>query len=435
MEPARSGKSTSLQLDFFAPDPDIPREKAPLANRMRPNFLEEYVGQEHLLAAGKPLRRLLESGKLTTSLVFWGPPGCGKTSLAHLVSQQLEMALETLSAVDSGVKELRAVADRARQRSQPTLLFIDEIHRYSKTQQDALLPHVESGLLQLIGATTEAPYGSLSPALLSRCQAYRLQALTPHQLVRLLERAVAEPKGLGKLNPQLEEGVLERLAQLAQGDARAALGLLEQAILSAPLTPEGLPGLSCAWVDEQLPERPVKYTESDHHACTSALIKSIRGSDTQAALYWLARMVAGGEPVDYLTRRLRVSASEDIGLADPQAIIHTQACCQSAEAVGYPEARYPLCQAVVYLSLAPKSNSAGAIFRAEESARQTGHLPVPAWLAPGGKYINPHDEQFHFRAVRHVPPELEKEAFYEPGQLGYEIKLARRLQELWNPES
>ena len=423
-----------MQLDFFAPDEsESTREKAPLASRMRPVDLEQYQGQEHLLGAGKPLRRLLESGRLSTSLIFWGPPGCGKTSLAHLVSRQLHMAWETLSAVDSGVKELRAVADRARQRSQSTLLFIDEIHRYSKTQQDALLPHVESGLVQLIGATTEAPYGSLSPALLSRCQAYRLQALGPHQLVRLLQRACADEQGLGKLKPILEESVLERIAQLAQGDARAALGLLEQAILSAPLGADGRPRLSAVWVDEQLPELPVRYTESDHHACTSALIKSIRGSDTQAALYWLGRMIAGGEPVDYLTRRIRISASEDIGLADPQAIIHTQACCASAEAVGYPEARYPLAQAVIYLSLAPKSDSVGAIFRAEERARQTAQLQVPAWLAPAGKYINPHREPFHFRAVRHLPKELEQESFYEPGQLGYEIKLARRLQELWEP--
>lgn len=420
------------QLDFFAAEEgESKREKAPLASRMRPNALDQYQGQEHLLAAGKPLRRLIESGRLTTSLIFWGPPGCGKTSLAHLVSRQLNMAWETLSAVDSGVKELRAVADRARQRQQPTLLFIDEIHRYSKTQQDALLPHVESGLLQLIGATTEAPYGSLSPALLSRCQAYRLQALGPHQLVKLLQRACADERGLSQLQPQLEDGVLERLAQLAQGDARTALGLLEQAILSSPLGADGRPRLSAAWVDEQLPEQPVQYTESDHHACTSALIKSIRGSDTQAALYWLGRMVAGGEPVDYLTRRIRISASEDIGLADPQAILHTQACCSSAEAVGYPEARYPLAQAVIYLSLAPKSDSVGAIFRAEEKARQTSQLPVPAWLAPGGKYINPHQEPYHFRPVRHLPRELEKETFYEPGQLGYEIKLARRLEELW----
>lgn len=420
-----------MQRDMFSSEGDSGREKSPLASRMRPKQLERYLGQQHLLAEGKPLRRLLESGRLNTSLIFWGPPGCGKTSLAHLVARQLDMAWETLSAVDSGVKELRAVADRARERDQPTLLFIDEIHRYSKTQQDALLPHVESGLLQLIGATTESPYGSLSQALLSRCQAYRLQALGPHQLTQLLEQACSDKVGLGKLQPQLETGVLERLAQLAQGDARSALGLLEQAILSAPIDAEGRPRLGLDWVEEQLPEQPIRYSESDHHACVSAWIKSIRGSDTQAAIYWLGRMVAGGEPVDYLTRRLRISASEDIGLADPQAIMHTQACCAAAEAVGYPEARYPLAQATIFLSLAPKSDSMSAIFRAEDKARQTAHLPVPAWIAPGGKYINPHQEPMHFRAVRHVPQELEAEVFYEPGPLGYEIKLAQRLADLW----
>ena len=418
-----------MQLDFFEPEP-TPRS-APLAARMRPGSLPDYVGQQHLLGPGQPLRRLLEGGQLTTSLLLWGPPGCGKTTLAHLMATQMKMAWELLSAVDSGVKELRAVADRARQRPQKTLVFIDEIHRYSKTQQDALLPHLESGLLQLIGATTESPYSSLTPALLSRCKAYRLRSLEPDQVIRVLTRACQDEAGLGRLQPQLQDQVLERLAQLARGDARVALGLLEQALLSAPLDSQGRPALTRDWVDAQLPEVPARYTESDHHACTSALIKSIRGSDTQAALYWLARMVAGGEPVDYIARRLRISASEDVGLADPQAIIHTQACCAAAEAVGYPEARYGLAQATIYLSLAPKSDSLGGFFEAEERARQTDQLEVPRWLAPGGDYVNPHREPMHFRRVRHIPKELEGEQFYAPGELGYEIKLAQRLQQLW----
>jgi len=417
------GTFSGVQLDFFAP-PD----NQPLATRMRPTEVDHYAGQEHLLGPGKPLRKLLDSGQLNTSLIFWGPPGCGKTTLAMLLAHKLQMGWEILSAVDSGVKELRAVADRARQRPQKTLVFIDEIHRYSKTQQDALLPHIESGLLQLIGATTESPSGSLTPALLSRCKAYRLKALEANQVRQVLLRALEK---MQHLQPECESEALDRLVQMSRGDARVALGLLEQALLSAPLDPSGRPRLSRDWVDAQLPEQPVRYNESDHHACASAWIKSIRGSDTQAALYWLARMVAGGEPVNFLTRRLRISASEDIGLADPQAIIHTQSCCAAAEAVGYPEARYALAQATIYLTLAPKSDSLAGFFAAEERARQTDRLEVPSWLAPGGNYQNPHLQPLHFRRVSHLPRELEGERFYKPGELGYEIKLQQRLQQLW----
>lgn len=398
----------------------------PLASRLRPQRIQDYVGQEHLLGPGRPLARLLQSGQLHHSILLYGPPGCGKTSLAHLIANQLGHHLECLSAVDSGVKELRAVVERARQRT--TVVFIDEIHRYSKTQQDALLPHVESGLVQLIGATTESPYGAVIPALLSRCRVYRLQSLQPQHLEALLQRAC---QAWERLQPQLQPEALQRLIQRSLGDARIALSLLEQAVMSAPLDEQGRPLITAAWIDEQLPESHTAYQESDHQACTSALIKSIRGSDTQAALYWLARMVAGGEPVDYLARRLRILASEDVGLADPQAVIHTQACCASAEAVGYPEARYPLAQAVVYLSLAPKSDSLSGFFRAEEKARASEHLAVPEWLRPGGPYHNPHQEPLHFRRVSHLPKELQGTRFYEPGELGYEIKLSQRLQQLW----
>jgi putative ATPase len=398
----------------------------PLAARLRPSRIEHYAGQQHLLAPGRPLRKLLDSGQMTTSLLLWGPPGCGKTSLAFLIAQHLGLAVEVLSAVESGVKELRAVAEQARLRADGTLLFIDEIHRFSKTQQDALLPHVESGLLQLIGASTESPYGSVIPALLSRCQVYRLQPLEDVDLVGLLERALAQE--LARLQPELEEGLLAHLAERAGGDARWALGLLEQAVLSAPLNAAGCPKVTREWVDAHLSEAPIRH----HHVdCTSALIKSIRGSDTQASLYWLGRMVAGGEPVDYLTRRLRILASEDVGLADPQAIIHTQACCAAAEAVGYPEARYALAQATIYLSLAPKSDSLASFFRAEERARTSADAPVPEWLRAGGKYHNPHQEPIHFRAVSHMPKGMEKERFYQPGALGYEIKLGQRLEQLW----
>lgn len=416
-----------MQLDFFHSQPA--GDASPLAAKMRPTDLEHYVGQRHLLGAGKPLRRLLDVRQLQTSLLFWGPPGCGKTTLALVIAETLQLPLEKLSAVESGVKELRAVVDRARTRGGVTLLFIDEIHRYGKTQQDALLPHVESGLFRLLGATTENPRSCLTPALLSRCKVYRLQPLDPEELRVILERALG--RAWPGLEPQLAEEALERLLTRSRGDARRALSLLEQAVLSSPIDSEGRPVVSADWVDAQVPDQGAAYRDADHQAHMSALIKSIRGSDPHAALYWMARLVYGGENVDYITRRLRVSASEDIGLADPQAIIHTHACCEAAEKVGYPEARYPLSQAVVYLSLAPKSDSLGGFFVAEEAVARDPTLPVPEWLVPGGPYKNPHQEQLHFRRVPHLPRALEGTRFYVPGNLGYEIKLAQRLQQLW----
>jgi len=418
-----------MQLDFFH-DPKS-SDLAPLASRVRPSHLEAYQGQGHILGPGKPLRKLLDSGSLPCSLVFWGPPGCGKTTLAHLIANCIDAHLDVLSAVESGVKELRALVDRSRARGGANIVFIDEIHRYTKTQQDALLPHLESGLLRLIGATTENPRSCLTPALLSRCKIHRLHPLEPSEMANILEQACQDPKGLGKLQPQLDKGVVQRLVQRARGDARLALNLLEQALLSSPLNDEGRPHLKVDWIDEQLQEKFCHYSESDHHACTSALIKSIRGSDPDATLYWLARMVAGGEPVDYIARRLRIAASEDIGLADPHAIMHTQACCQSAEAVGYPEARYPLAQAALYLSLAPKSDSLNGFFTAEALALKTDRLPVPDWLAPGGDYHNPHREPLHFRRVPHLPKELEGTTLFEPGSHGYEAKLRLRIEQLW----
>lgn len=405
--------------------------RPPLATRLRPARLADYVGQQHLLGPGKPLRRLLESGHWSTSLVLWGPPGCGKTTLARLIAREVGLPFQVLSAVESGVKELRALSEKSRT---TTLLFIDEIHRYSKTQQDALLPHLESGLFRLVGATTESPSACLSPALISRCKVYALRPLGAEDVLQLLRRALEHPHGLADLAPLVPPDSLQRLVQLARGDARRALELLSQASLSAPLNSQGQPFVSPEWIDAQLPEPPASYGEKDHYALASAWIKSIRGSDPQAALYWLARMVAGGEPVDFLVRRLRIAASEDVGLADPQAMIHTEACCAAAERIGYPEARYPLAQATLYLSLAPKSDSLGAFFQAEQCARQTDQLQVPAWLAPGGAYHNPHQEPQHFRPVTHLPPELSRQRFYRPGALGYEIKLQQRMEQLW-PEA
>lgn len=405
--------------------------RAPLATRVRPRRLEDFVGQEALTGAGKPLRRLLEQGELRASLIFWGPPGCGKTTLALLVASALDLPVVALSAVESGVKELRAAVAEAKERGGTHALFIDEIHRYSKTQQDALLPHVESGLFRLLGATTESPRSCLTPALLSRCEVFGLKALGRADLESLVERALHAEQGLGHLQVQLAPGALEALWKRSLGDARRALNLLESAASTAPSDSEGRPRLTPEWITEQMPDPVAAYTDADHYNLASAFIKSMRGSDPQAALYWLGRMVTGGEPVDFITRRLRIAACEDVGLADPQAIMHTESCCAAAEAVGYPEARYPLSQAALYLSMAPKSNSLQGYFEAETRARETSQLPVPSWLAVKGQYRSPHEEPHHFRRVSHVPKELEGATFYQPGELGYEIKLKTRLDSLW----
>lgn len=397
---------------------------------MRPKTLDEYAGQSHLLAPGKPLRKLLSAGEWQTSLIFQGPPGSGKTTLALLIAHTLGLPMEQLSAVDTGVKELRALADRARA-SGPRVVFIDEIHRYSKTQQDALLPHVESGLLRLIGATTENPRSSLTPALLSRCRVYTLKRLSADDLRAVLQRAMEHDKGLGKLSPVADEAALDLIVRLGRGDARNTLNLLEQSALTSPLNAEGRPHLTMETVQAVQAETTPIFSEFEQASHMSAFIKSIRGSDPQAALYWLARMVLGGESVEYLTRRLRIAAAEDIGLADPQAVIHTQACCSAAEAVGYPEARYLLSQATVYLSLAPKSDSMKGYFEAEDLVKKTSTLAVPFWLAPGGNYRNPHAEPMHFRRVTHFPEGMERVELYRPGELGYEIKLRQRLRDLW----
>jgi putative ATPase len=406
-------------------------ERAPLAARVRPHRIEDFAGQNHLIGPGKPLSRLLASKQWQTSLIFHGPPGCGKTTLALLIAETLDLPVAKLSAVDSGVKELRSVAERARESDRPTIVFIDEIHRYSKTQQDALLPHVESGLLRLIGATTENPRSCLTPAMLSRCRVYTLKRLSAEDVREVLQRALSSDEGMGKLQAQVDPGAADALVALARGDARRALNLLEQACVTSPIDSEGRPLVTLESVQALQTDHAPSYSELDQVAHMSALIKSIRGSDPQAALYWLARLVVGGETVEYITRRLRIAASEDVGLADPNAVIHTQSCCSAAEAVGYPEARYLLTQATLYLSLAPKSDSMKAYFAAEQSVRQQPHLPVPHWLAPGGKYINPHEEPLHFRRVSHFPDGYTGQRFYEPGSLAHESRLAQRLKDLW----
>lgn len=414
---------------------------------MRPANLDEYVGQRHLLALGKPLRNLIERRQAIPSLLLWGPPGTGKTTLARLIASRVDAHFEPLSAVTCGVKELREVVERARQRQragQRTLLFLDEIHRFNKSQQDGLLPHVEEGLITLVGATTENPYHEVNRALLSRSQLFQLQPLQPEDLEALLLRALREPvRGLGHIETDIDPEALDYLVQCSGGDARAALNLLELAVCSAPYDSEGRSHVTLQAAQDSLGKRTAGLgTNPDsHYDMTSALIKSIRGSDPDASLYWMARMVVAGEEPGFIFRRLLILAAEDIGLADPNAMLVATSCAQAADRVGYPEAKYHLAVATLYLAAAPKSNSAGAYFAAQTLAEKTTHVPPPPHLRDshyagaeklghGNTYQYPHDFPGHFVKQNYWPDAVRSQEFYQPGDLGFEQRIAARLSAL-----
>ena len=383
-------------------------EATPLAERMRPRTLDDYVGQEHVVGPGKLLRRAIEADRIP-SMILWGPPGTGKTTLAQIVAHSTGAAFEVLSAVSSGVKDIRAVIERAKQRrrstGQRTVLFVDEIHRFNKSQQDALLPHVEAGVCRLIGATTENPSFEVNAALLSRARVFSLRQLGPESIAKLLSRALAdETRGLGLRGITAEPRLLEALGRAAQGDARRALTTLEMAI---DLVPSGESELRPEHVGEALGGRALRYDKAgeEHYNVVSAFIKSMRASDADAAVYWLARMLESGEDLMFVARRMVIFASEDVGNADPQALVVANAAAEAARFVGLPEAVLPLSQAVQYLSLAPKSNSAlKAYFAARKDVKRHGALPVPMAVRNavtalmkqsgyGSGYRYPHDEK------------------------------------------
>jgi putative ATPase len=348
---------------------------------MRPRNLDEFVGQDHVLGKGKLLRRAIESDRLP-SMILWGPPGVGKTTLARLIATRTGSAFETLSAVTSGVRDIREVVERARRRlsydQRSTVLFVDEIHRFNKAQQDALLPHVEAGLCRLIGATTENPSFEVNAALLSRARVFQLRPLGVSDLQGVLRRALSDAeRGFGDREIEVEDRLLQALARTAAGDARRALTTLELAVdLLEPTQTQLLP----EHVAQALGDRSLRYDKSgeEHYNVTSALIKSMRASDPDAAVYWLARMLEGGEDPMFVARRVVIFASEDVGNADPQALMVAQAAAQATHLVGMPEAVLPLSQAVQYLALSPKSNSAiKAYFAARKDIKATGALPVP----------------------------------------------------------
>jgi putative ATPase len=416
----------------------------PLAARLRPRTLDEFVGQAHVLGEGSALRSAIELGR-PHSMLLHGPPGSGKTTLARMLAESSEAAFEELSAVQAGRAEVRAVIERAAQRRAlgeraqgggETVFFLDEIHRFNKAQQDALLPAVEEGLITLIGATTENPAFEVNSALLSRTRVYRLEALTADEIGVVLERAVGAAGAAGATGAAVDEGVLAFLAARSEGDARTALNALELALETAAARGEA--SVTLALAEDALQRRAVLYDKRGdrHYDYISAWIKATRGSDVDASLYYLAVMLEGGEDARFIARRMVILASEDIGNADPAALGLAVAAAQAVEHVGLPEARFALAQAAIYLSLAPKSDAAGrALSAAERDVRERGAAAVPAWLRSGprpgaerGEYENPHRLSGHIGSQELLPKDLADARFYEPDEA--EAALAERLEQV-----
>jgi putative ATPase len=409
---------------------------SPLAARMRPQTLDEFVGQEHLIGDVGALRRMIGRGHLA-SMVLWGPPGSGKTTLARLLAESIDAPFATLSAVMSGVADVRAAIATARDwianGGRSSVLFIDEIHRFNKSQQDALLPQVEDGTITLIGATTENPYFEVNSALLSRLRVFRLEPLTNDQLRAVAERALADPRGLaGRVT--LAPDALEHLVDISGGDARSALNVLEAAAVMSDAP-------SLADVEEAAQQRILSYDRAGdgHYDTVSAFIKSLRGNDPDAALYWLATMVAAGEDPRFICRRLIISASEDVGNADPHALQVATSAAYAVDWVGFPEAQYALAQATAYIAAAPKSNRAGtAYWAAMDDVLARGSLPVPSHLRSatwreqrdhghGVGYVYPHDYVGADVDQQYLPDELVERRYYEPSDHGYEKTIGERM--------
>ncbi|GAV21717.1 ATPase AAA [Carboxydothermus pertinax] len=423
--------------------------EVPLAFRMRPRNLDEFIGQEHILGEGKILRRAILSDRLG-SLIFYGPPGTGKTTLARIIANTTKSGFESINAVTSGVAEIREVIRKAKEREkyygERTVLFIDEIHRFNKAQQDALLPEVEAGTLVLIGATTENPYFEVNAPLLSRSRIFEFKPLSEKNIKEIVKRALTDKeRGLGEYNVELAEDALSHLVTMAAGDARAALNGLELAVLTTPPDDNGVRRITVEIIEQSMQKKALVYDkEGDNHYDTiSAFIKSIRGSDPDAAVYYLARMLEAGEDPRFVARRLIVHAAEDIGLADPMALNVAVSAFHALEFVGMPEARLPLAEATLYLACAPKSNAViKAIDNALATVRKGGNGPIPQHLRDAhyagakelgrGKYYKyPHDYPGHFVVEEYLPENLKGQRFYEPSEEGAENQIKKRLRELW----
>lgn len=406
--------------------------KAPLAQRMRPQNIDEIIGQEHILAPGKLLRRSIDTDRLS-SLIFYGPPGCGKTTIANVIAKVTNKFFQSLNAVTDGVPELRKVVKKAEEDltlyNQQTILFIDEIHRFNKSQQDALLPWVEKGVVILIGATTQNPFFSLNPALLSRSLIFKLEALEEKDVVGLLKRALLDKeRGLGNYRTEATEEALEHLANCAQGDVRIALNGLELAVISSSPDENGIRHIDLQTAEESIQRPAVVYdnTGDEHYDIISAFIKSMRGSDADAAVYYLARMLDAGEDPLFIARRMVILAAEDVGLADPQALVIAQSAANALQFVGLPEGRIILSEAVIYLACAPKSNSAYmAIDTALADLRSGKAAPVPKHLRDnhykgaakfgyGKGYKYPHDYSGGWVEQEYLPEKLKGTVYYQP---------------------
>lgn len=415
----------------------------PLAERLRPRNLDEYIGQKHLVGDGAILRKMIESGRIP-SFLLWGPPGVGKTTLAQIIANTLDTPFYTLSAINSGVKDVREVIEQAKRNqffnTKSPILFIDEIHRFSKSQQDSLLNAVETGVITLIGATTENPSFEVIRPLLSRCQVYVLQSLDKEDLIELAQRAITQDIILKDRNVELKE--TNALLRFSGGDARKLLNILDLVISSET---DDKVVLTDQVVTERLQENPAAYDKGGemHYDIISAFIKSIRGSDPDAAIYWLARMVAGGEDPKFIARRLVISAAEDIGLANPNALLLANACFETLHKIGWPEGRIVLAETTIYLATSPKSNSAYmSIDEAIALVDETGNLPVPLHLrnAPtklmkeldyGKEYKYAHSYENNFVEQDYVPKEIKGRQFWKPQQNPSEAKIAELMKKLW----
>src|SRR5690554_4708926 len=418
----------------------------PLAERLRPQTLDEYIGQSHLIGKGAVLRRMIDSGRIP-SIIFWGPPGVGKTTLAHIISNTIKAPFYKLSAVNSGVKDVRDVIEKAKSNrffdAAAPILFIDEIHRFSKSQQDSLLGAVETGTVTLIGATTENPSFEVIRPLLSRCQVYVLKSMEKRELETLLQRALTEDYILKEREIEIKE--TDALFRFSGGDARKLLNILE---LTVAADGDEKVAITDKLVTERLQENPAAYDKGGemHYDIISAFIKSIQGSDPDAAIYWLARMVAGGEDPKFIARRLVISAAEDIGLANPNALLLANACFDTLQKIGWPEGRIVLAETTIYLATSPKSNSAYlAIDKAIAHVGQTGNLPVPLHLrnAPttlmkeleyGKEYKYSHDYDNHFVKQEYLPKEITGSRFWEAQPNPAESKMKEWMMKLWGTE-